>query len=145
MWTWECVVCIDEGENLPIYTFHVIDQIHDWGWLVSLTELTSPRETLNTHYMMLHWGIFPRIIMEVVTQGLDTLKTSHNVTPRFWPCCIRCTWCIHCKWSWCGAKGQGPTIDRLCYVLGFKIVADGISGHAAYIKLSSCKYASIIN
>ena len=26
MQTWECEVCINEGECLPIYTFQVIDQ-----------------------------------------------------------------------------------------------------------------------
>ena len=54
-----CEVCINEGEHLPIYTFHVTDQIHDWGRLVSLTGPTSPRETPNTHYIILHWGLFP--------------------------------------------------------------------------------------
>ena len=38
----ECEVCINEGECLPINTFHVTDQIHDWGRLVSLTGLNSP-------------------------------------------------------------------------------------------------------
>ena len=44
----------------------------------SLIGLNSPREAPNTHYMMLHWGLLPRITMEVLCQGLDTIKTSHK-------------------------------------------------------------------
>ena len=44
----------------------------------SLTRLNSPGETPNTHYMMLHWGLLPRLTTEVVAQGLDTIKTSRN-------------------------------------------------------------------
>ena len=40
----------------------------------SLTGLTSLRETPNTHYMILHWGLLPQLTMEVVPQGLDTIK-----------------------------------------------------------------------
>ena len=29
MQTWECEVCINEGESLPIYTFHVTDLLHN--------------------------------------------------------------------------------------------------------------------
>ena len=50
-------------------------------WLgrpVSLTGLTYPRETPNTHYMMSHCGLFPRLTTEVATQGLDTINTSHK-------------------------------------------------------------------
>ena len=72
----ECEVCINEGGRLPIYTFHVTDQIHDWGQIVSLTGPTSPIVIPNTHYMMLLWGLFPRLTTEVVPQGLDTIKTS---------------------------------------------------------------------
>ena len=42
----------------------------------SLTGLSSPREAPNTHYMMLHLGIFPPLTMKVVPQGLNTIKTS---------------------------------------------------------------------
>ena len=38
------------------------------------------------------------------------------------------------KGSWCGAKGQGPAIDRLCYVLGFKSSPIEYRGRAAHIK-----------
>ena len=73
------------------------------------------------------------------------LKGEGNVTPRFWPRCIRSIWCIYCKWSWCGAKGQGPTIDRLCYVLDLNLSPMVYRGMRHILWLSSCKYASIIN
>ena len=41
----------------------------------SLTGLNFPRETPNTHYMMLHRGLFPRLTTKVVTQSLDTINT----------------------------------------------------------------------
>ena len=44
----------------------------------SLTWSTSPRETPNTHYMMLHWGLLPQLTTEVVPQGIDTIKTSRK-------------------------------------------------------------------
>ena len=46
--------------------------------LSSLIGPNSPREAPNTHYMMLHRGLFPRLTTEVVPQGLDTIKTSHK-------------------------------------------------------------------
>ena len=39
---------------------------------------TSPRETKITYYMMLHWGLFPQVTMEVVPQGIDMIKTSRK-------------------------------------------------------------------
>ena len=42
----------------------------------SLIGLTSPRKNPNTHYMMLHWRLFPQLTMKVVPQGLDTINTS---------------------------------------------------------------------
>ena len=71
-------VCINEGGCLPIYTNQVIDLLHDWGKTLSITRSTSPRETPNTHYMMLQWGLFPRITMEIVPQGLYTIMTSQK-------------------------------------------------------------------
>ena len=35
---------------------------------------TSPRETIITYYMMLHWVLLPRLTTEVVPQGIDTIK-----------------------------------------------------------------------
>ena len=49
----------------------------------SLTGLTSPRETPNTHYMMLHWGLLLRLTTEVVPQGLHTIKTSRKGVNTF--------------------------------------------------------------
>ena len=75
---------INEGGCLPIYTLQVTDLLHDWGGPVTLIGTTSPRETPNTHYMMLHWGLLPRLTTEVVPQGLDTIKTSRkeeNMSP----------------------------------------------------------------
>ena len=43
-----------------------------------LTWPTSPREIPNTHYIMLHWGLLPRLTTEVVPQGLETIKTSRK-------------------------------------------------------------------
>ena len=40
--------------------------------------MTYPRETPNTHYMMLHWGLLPQLTMKVVPQGIDTINTSHK-------------------------------------------------------------------
>ena len=40
--------------------------------------LNYPRETPSTHYMMSQWGLFPRLTMEVVPQGLDIIKTSNK-------------------------------------------------------------------
>ena len=44
----------------------------------SLTRSTSPRETPNTHYMMLFWGLLSQLTMEVVPQGLDIINTSRK-------------------------------------------------------------------
>ena len=44
--------------------------------LSSLIGMNSPKETPNTHYMMLHSRLFPWLIIELVPQGLDTIKTS---------------------------------------------------------------------
>ena len=74
----ECEVCINEGGCFLIYTNQVTGLLHDWGRLVSLTGLTSPKETPNTQYMMLNWGLLPRLIMEVVPQCLDTINTSRK-------------------------------------------------------------------
>ena len=46
--------------------------------LSSLTGSNSPRETQNTHYIMLHWGLLPRLTMEVAPQGLYTIMTSRK-------------------------------------------------------------------
>ena len=35
----------------------------------------TPKEAPNTHCKMLHWGLLPRLTMEVVPQGIDTIKT----------------------------------------------------------------------
>ena len=40
--------------------------------------MASPIEIPNTHYMMSHWGLFTRLTIEVVPQGLDTIKTSRK-------------------------------------------------------------------
>ena len=45
---------------------------------VPLAGLNSPRETPNTHYMMSHWGQFPRLTTKVVPQFLDTINTSRK-------------------------------------------------------------------
>ena len=39
---------------------------------------TSPKETPNTHYMMLYWGLFPRLTTKVVPEGLNTINTSRK-------------------------------------------------------------------
>ena len=44
----------------------------------SLTGSTSPRETPNTHYMMLFWGLLSQLTMEVVPQGLEKIYTSRK-------------------------------------------------------------------
>ena len=46
--------------------------------MFSLTRMTSPIEAPNTHYMMLYKGLFPRLTMVVVPQGLDTIKKSYK-------------------------------------------------------------------
>ena len=72
----ECEVCINEGGSLPIYTFQLNDVIHDWGQPLTLTWPNWPRETPKIHYMMLHWGLFPRFTSNVVPQCLYTIITS---------------------------------------------------------------------
>ena len=37
---------------------------------------TSPRETTSIYYMMLRWGLFPRLTIGVVPQGIYTIMTS---------------------------------------------------------------------
>ena len=74
----ECEVCINEGGHLPIYTNQVTDLLHDWGQPLTLTQLTSPRETPKIHYMMLHWGLLPRLTTEFVPQGIYTIMTSRK-------------------------------------------------------------------
>ena len=54
------------------------DLLHDWGQPLTLTGPTSPRETPNTHYMMLHRGLLPQLTTKVVPQGLDTIRTSRK-------------------------------------------------------------------
>ena len=72
--------CINEGECLPIYTL-----LSHWPNIrpeptchLTWGPLTSPRETTNTYYMMLHWGLLPRLTTEVVPEGLDTIYTSRK-------------------------------------------------------------------
>ena len=72
----EFELCINEGGRLPIYTFQVTSLLHDWGRPLTLKRLDSPRETPKIHYIMFHWGLFPRLTTEVVPQSLDTIKTS---------------------------------------------------------------------
>ena len=67
----ECDLCINEGGNLPIYTNKVTNLLHDYGRPLTLTRSTSPRETPNTHYMILHWELFPRITMQVIPQVIS--------------------------------------------------------------------------
>ena len=74
----ECEVCINEGGHLPIYTNQVTGLLHDWERPLTLTRPISPRETPNTHYMMLHWGLFPRLTTKVVPQGLYTIMPSRK-------------------------------------------------------------------
>ena len=69
---------INEGGNLPIYTFQVTDLLHDWGRPLTLTGPTYPRETTIIYYMMLYWGLLPRLTTKVVPQGIDTIYTSHK-------------------------------------------------------------------
>ena len=65
----------------------------------------------------------PKCLVAMLAMGFwvwpltTAMPSGYHVTPRFWPHCIKCTWYIYCKWSRCGAKGQGPTVDWLCYVL----------------------------
>ena len=39
---------------------------------------TSPRESKNTYYMMLHWGLLLWLTMKVIPQGLNTIYTSRK-------------------------------------------------------------------
>ena len=61
-----------------LYPFNSLTKHKTGAHMSSLTGPTSPRETPNTHYMMLHWGLLPRLTTEVVPQGLDTIKTSRK-------------------------------------------------------------------
>ena len=71
-------VCINEGGCLPIYTNKVTELLHGWGWPLTLTRLTAPRETPKIHYMMFHWGLLPRLTTEVVSHGLYIIMTSRK-------------------------------------------------------------------
>ena len=78
MRTWVSVRCVYMRESASLFisfkwlTFRWLNQP------VTLRGPTSPRETPNTHYMMLYYGLLPRLTTEVVPQGLDTIKTSHK-------------------------------------------------------------------
>ena len=74
----ECEVCINEGGLFPIYTNQVTELLHDWGKPLSRIGLTSPRENLKIHYMLVHWGLFPQLATEVVPQGIYTIMTSQK-------------------------------------------------------------------
>ena len=74
----ECEVCINEGGNVPIYSFQVTDLLHDWGQHINLVGSTSLRETPQIHDMMLHCGLFPRLTTQVVPQGPYTIMTSQK-------------------------------------------------------------------
>ena len=94
----------------------------------------------------------PQVFLVSFTLKLFFLKRF--VMSRFWPRYIRCTWCIYCKWSWCGAKDQGPTIDRLCYVLDLNLspmvywgmphmfwVYHHVNMHLQLIKINTTSYS----
>ena len=59
-----------------LYPFKSLNKHNTGAHMSSMTGLTSPKETPNTHYMMLHWGLLPPLTTKVVPQGLDTIKTS---------------------------------------------------------------------
>ena len=54
------------------------DLLHDWDRPLTITGLTSPRETPKIHYMMFHWGLLPRLTTKVLPQGLYTIMTSQK-------------------------------------------------------------------
>ena len=53
--------------------FQVTDQYKTRAHMSSHMGPISPRETTITYYMMLHWGLLPRLTTEVVPQDLDTI------------------------------------------------------------------------
>ena len=56
-----------------LYPFNSLTKYKTRAYMSSHMGPTSPRETKIKYYMMLHWGLLPRITMEVVPQGLDTI------------------------------------------------------------------------
>ena len=61
-----------------LYPFMSLTKYNAQAYMSSHMGPTSPRETKITYYMMLHWGLLPRLTTEVVPQGLDTIMTSHK-------------------------------------------------------------------
>ena len=63
-------------DGTSLFILIMIDLLHDWGRPLIVTGLTFPRETPKIYYMMFHWGLFPRLTIEVVPQGIYTIITS---------------------------------------------------------------------
>ena len=61
-----------------LYPFKSLTKYKNWAYMSSHMGHTSPRETTITYYMMLHWGLFPRLTIKVVPQGLETIQTSRK-------------------------------------------------------------------
>ena len=61
-----------------LYPFKLHSKHNIGAHMSSLTRPTSPKETPNTHSIMLNWGLFPRLTTKFVPQGIDTIKTSHK-------------------------------------------------------------------
>ena len=51
-----------------LYPFKSLTKYKNGSYMLSHMGPTSPRETTITHYMMLHWGLFPRLTPKVVPQ-----------------------------------------------------------------------------
>ena len=65
------------GREPPyLYPFNSLTKYKTRAYMSSHMGPTSPRDTIITYYIMLHWGLFPRLTMEVVPQGLETIYTS---------------------------------------------------------------------
>ena len=71
-------VCLNEGGNVLIYTHQVSDLITWLGQNLTLEGSNSPRETPKVHFIILKWGLLPRLTMKVVPQGPYTIITSQK-------------------------------------------------------------------
>ena len=71
----ESVLDVYKWGRVPPYLYHFksLTKYKTRSYMSSHMGSTSPRETTNTYYMMLQWGLFPRLTMEVVPQDIDTI------------------------------------------------------------------------
>ena len=73
--TLDSVLGVYKWERVPPYSYHSMPLTKDSirSYVSYHMGPTSSTKTTSTYYMMLHWGLFPRLTTDLVPQGLDTI------------------------------------------------------------------------